>query len=173
MNLHHRLFKFSHLILVASIGGCASPKSRLVLEPVGPPPYAQEVPGNKGSLIVYSALEATFDSDAIQYRDRHTPYRVMSADGMRLLKVIPNDDGRLLGSPERVELPIGKYRILARANGYGDVAVPILIKAHQTTVLHLEGGFWWPMGSAIRESDPVRLPRGEIVGWRTREEANP
>jgi len=51
-------------------------------------------------------------------------------------------------------------------NGYGTVTVPVTIKPNRLTTVHLEGGTWWPSRSPIFESEPVRLPDGQIVGWR-------
>ncbi len=62
--------------------------------------------------------------------------------------------------------PAGTYRVLARANGYGLAPVPVAIRPGQVTTLHLEGSVWWPVKSPIFNSNPVRLPGGEIIGWR-------
>ncbi len=179
LKLPHRLrLLFSHpstlnppllilLILAACVCGCASPKKQLVLAPVGPAPDVSTAPGFEGTLVVYSAPDSSFDPNGSPYRDRYTPYRVLSADGREEVRTVRNDDGRLLGSPEKVQLPIGHYQVLARANGYGPVTVPVLIKAHQVTTVHLEGAHWWPRNSGILDASPVRLPRGEIVGWHT------
>ncbi len=153
---------FFGLLLIA---GCAS-NQRLLLDAVGPTPDAWPLSGNKGSLLVYSARVASPESGTSRYRDRYSDYKVLSADGKSLVDEVRNDEGKLLGGPTRVTLPPGSYRVLARANGYGLVIVPVLIEKNRTTVIHLEGSFWWPRSSGIFESSPVRLPSGEIVGWR-------
>jgi hypothetical protein len=154
------------MVITASLLGCASPHGELALEPVGPPPYAVAGSGTQGSLVVFSALEPTANFNSSPYRRRHTDYRVFSADGKQLIQAVRNDTGKLLEGPERVGLPAGTYQVIARANGYGDVAVPVVIKPNQVTTVHLEGSTWWPRGSGILEANPVRLPSGEIVGWR-------
>jgi hypothetical protein len=51
-----------------------------------------------------------------------------------------NDNGTSWEGPAEVQLPPGKYRVVARANGYGTVTVPVTVAAKQTTTVHLEGG---------------------------------
>ena len=161
------LIASSLLVLAACLSGCASSKHELTLAPVGPPPStAPAVTGAPGSLIVFSALEPAPSFNSITYRRQYTDYRVFSADGNNLVQAVHNDTGKLLEGPRTVELPVGNYRVIARANGYGTVAVPVTIKATQLTTVHLEGGTWWPAKSAIFQSEPVRLPDGQIVGWR-------
>jgi len=59
------------------------------------------------------------------------------------------------------------YRIVAAANGYGMVTVPVTIAAGQTTILHLQGGSTWPNQAAFNQTNAVRLPDGGIVGWKS------
>ena len=73
----------------------------------------------------------------------------------------------ILQDPAPVELPAGKYRVVANANGYGQVTIPVIIEAQQTTVLHLEGGGSWLNEAEFNQTNAVRLPDGQIVGWRT------
>jgi len=83
-------------------------------------------------------------------------------------QVIHNDVGGVTEDPRPVELQSGRYRIVARANGYGWVTVPVVIVAHRVTTIDLEGGTQWPMDDALA-SNSVRFPDGRIAGWR----ANP
>ncbi len=147
------------------LAGCSSNRHLLLLDPVGPGPGTWPLPGNNGSLLVFSARTASPESGSERSRDRYSDYRVLSADGKETIETVRNDEGRLFGGPTRVALPAGQYRVLARANGYGLVMVPVVIQPNQTTVLHLEGSFWWPRNSGIFDSHPVRLPSGQIVGW--------
>ncbi len=145
--------------------GCASTKP-VVLDAIGPAPSATESQGTHGSLVVFSAFDPTADLNRSPYRRRYTDYQVRSAEGEHLIQLVNNNRETLLNSPPAVELPVGSYRVVARANGYGPVTVPVVIKAGQITTVHLEGSVWWPRSSPIFQSDPVRLPKGEIVGWR-------
>jgi hypothetical protein len=71
-----------------------------------------------------------------------------------------------LQDPVAVGLPPGKYRVSARANGYGSVTVPVIIEPQQSTILHLEGGGSWPNEPAFNQTNTVRLPDGQIIGWK-------
>src|SRR5262249_55331537 len=122
-----------------------------------------------GYLIVFSSMNSAPAVSSALYRDKYSRYSVFSADGKQLVKEVANDRGGSLGSPERIELEPGRYRVVANANGYGQVTAPVLIEAQQTTTVHLEGSFWWPQRSGIHDSDPVRLPSGQIAGWRASE----
>jgi hypothetical protein len=151
---------------LAAVVGCASPKKQLVLDPIGPGPHSGATNGAQGSLVVYSAFDPTADLNRSPYRRRYTDYQVLSADGNRLIQAVQNNRETLLNSPPLVALPAGSYRVVARANGYGTITAPVVIKAGQTTTVHLEGSVWWPRSSPIFASNPVRLPKGEIAGWR-------
>jgi hypothetical protein len=71
-----------------------------------------------------------------------------------------------LDGPKRVQLPVGTYCVIARANGYGVVTVPVIIRADQVTTVHLEGSPSWQNLSQLSRSNSVRLPDGAIAGWR-------
>ena len=148
------------------VAGCASRKGPLVLDPIGPGPHSALTDGGHGSLVVYSAFDPTPDLNRTPYRHRYTDYQILSADGKQVLQVVENNRETLLNSPPPVQLAPGSYRVVARANGYGSVTVPVVIKPAQVTAVHLEGSVWWPRSSPIFGSDPVRLPKGEIAGWR-------
>ena len=155
------------LATCALLSGCAGFQNELVLDPVGPSPaHSTPTDSTGGVLVVYSAYEANADfSDPDSYNQEHSGYKVFSPDE-KFLRFVQNDTGTSLHDPERVELPAGKYRIIAEANGYGHVTVPIIILNKQTTVIHLEGGGSWPNESAFNQTNAVRLPDGQIVGWR-------
>ena len=150
---------------VAVLSGCASPGPGVVLDPVGPPPLASASVSPNGVLIVFSAFEQSADFNSQLYRRHYTDYRIRSADG-KPLQTVRNDGGALAEGPKRVQLPVGTYRVVARANGYGEVTVPVLIRADQVTTVHLEGSSSWPNRKQLAGSNPVRLPDGEIAGWR-------
>lgn len=154
------------LFVAVLICGCASYHHQIALEPVGPAPHEPSSPVLEGLLVVFSAFDPTPSIKGNLYRAYYTDYRIFSSDGNQLLKEVQNNSGKLLDGPKRVQLPAGTYRVLARANGYGVVTVPVVIRPGQVTTVHLEGTNWWPARSAIFQSNPVRLPHGQIVGWR-------
>jgi hypothetical protein len=159
------LLATSVLAGTAFLSGCASHGPGLVLDPVGPPPFASTGAGSTGVLIVYSAYEQGAEFNSPYYRRQYTDYKILATDG-ELLQPVHNDSGTLIEAPKRVQLPVGTYRVVARANGYGEVTVPVVIRANQVTTVHLEGSPSWPNRSQLDASNPVRLPHGEIAGWR-------
>jgi len=139
---------------------------RLVLDPVGPSPIQSSASGVNGSLIVFSAFDPHSHLNGYPYRRYYTSYKLFSNDG-QLLRTVQNDNGRLVEGPARVTLPPGTYRVVASANGFGEVVVPVVIAAYQVTTVHLDGRASSADTATLASSNPVRLPDGEIVGWRT------
>jgi hypothetical protein len=149
-----------------SLSGCVSHKNGLVLDPVGPPIAHLVVAGASGWLVVFSALDVNAPYPAgDDYRQRYTDYEIYSADG-KPLKTVRNDTWGSFDEPTKVELPAGAYRIVARANRYGRVTVPVVIVPGNVTEVHLEGGAPWPDNTAFTSDNAVRLPDGRVVGWR-------
>ena len=145
--------------------GCALSRSGLVLNPVGPTPIqSAKARSATGTLVVYSAYEVNADFNSRDpYRPEYSDYRIFNTDG-KLLQRVHNNSGTMLQDPVSVELPAGKYRVIARANGYGFVTVPVLIAPNQFTTLHLQGGGSWPEQSAFRQTNAVWLPDGWVIG---------
>ena len=162
---HLRCNPLTVLLGLCWLSGCASSEHGLTLAPVGPAPTSINASTTEGSLLVYSAFQTTADFNRTPYRRQYTDYRILSSDGHEVLQMVHNDNGLLINGPKQVALAVGEYRVVARANGYGTVNVPVVIRAGQSTIVHLEGSVWWPKSSGVYESDPVRLPKGEIVGW--------
>jgi hypothetical protein len=149
------------------LAGCATGKSGITLGTVGPVPAQAAASSTNGTLVVYSAYEANADFNSRDpYRPEYSDYRILTTDG-KLLQRVRNNSGTILQGPVSVELPPGKYHVIARANGYGYVTVPVIIEAQRSTVLHLEGGGSRLDKSAIGQTNAVRLRDGQIVGWRT------
>ena len=156
---------------IALLSGCASPGPGLVLDPVGPPPFPSAAAGSTGTLKVFSAFQQGADFNSQLYRRHYTDYEILSADGKRL-QWVRNDSGTSVEAPRRVELPAGTYRVVAHANGYGEVTVPVVVRPNQVTTVHLEGSPSWPNRSQLAPSDSVRLPDGEIAGWRANSDSS-
>jgi len=153
------------LATVALLSGCASQRLALVLDPVGPAPVPAGVAGSSGTLMVFSAFRQGANFNGPPYRRQYTDYKILSPTG-KLLQWVRNDSGTMMEAPKKVELPVGTYRVVARANGYGEVTVPVVIRPNQVTTVHLEGSPSWPNRSQLAASNPVCLPDGEIAGWR-------
>ena len=150
------------------LAGCATSHNGMVLDSVGPAPTSTVNPAvPDGSLLVYSAYEVNADfSSRDTRRPEYSAYRILSTDG-RLQQVVHNNTDTMLQRPKQVALPAGNYRVVAEANGYGVVTVPITIAAGEMTFVHLQGGVAWPDHPAFDQSNAVRLPDGEVVGWKS------
>ena len=151
---------------MALVCGCASGQRNLVLESVGPPVARPYTPVTTGTLIVFSAFDVHAPS-AGDFEDvqSHTDYKIFSNDG-KMLQVVHNHPRSVDEEPAHVQLSAGTYRIVADSNGYGVVTVPVIIKANQVTTIHLEGGGSWPDETVFTKDNSVRLPDGQIVGYR-------
>ncbi len=160
------------LIAAALLPGCATPPRGLVLDPVGPAPAPAVGDESTGSLIVFSAYEESAHFNASPYHHWLTDYKIYSID-RELLRTVHNDSNTVVEGPTRVKLTPGRYRVVARANGYGLVTVPVVIAAGEVTRVHLEGGGAWPDRALMLKSNPVCLPDGRIVGWRALPESLP
>ena len=168
-----KLFTASLLSTVSALLlGCVSYERGLVLEPVGPATIQSTARSTTGSLVVYSAFDVHADFTSTDPdRHRHTDYKIFSTDGS-LLQVVHNDTHSLLEGPAEVRLPAGAYRIAARATGFGLVTVPVIIISGRGTTVHLEGGYR-SNKAAFAQTNTVRLPDGQIVGWRAAAEMIP
>jgi hypothetical protein len=70
-------------------------------------------------------------------------------------------------SSQIVSLPSGNYKVVAESTDYGQVRIPVLIQAGQTTRVHLEGkGSWKPKAAPSSPDELVCFPNGEIIGWQ-------
>ena len=148
--------------------GCVAPGSQSVSERVGPEPITTPTAQSSvGTLTVYSAYEVNADFNSRDpYRPEYSDYKICTEDGT-LLQRVHNDSGTALQDPAGVQLPAGKYRVIARANSCGWVTIPILIQPGRETVLHLEGGVQWPGDTQSTKTNAVRLQDSRIIGWKS------
>jgi hypothetical protein len=164
--------KLNRIIIITGAGlllaGCVTPPKSLVLDTVGPAPSAaKNTDEANGNLTVYTAYQASADFNSRDpYRREYTDYKILRPDGT-IEKQVHNSSGSILQRPQQVALPSGNYRVVAQANSYGEVIVPVMIAGGQDTLVHLEGGFWWPNQHVFNETNAVRLPDGEVVGWKS------
>ncbi|HEY4415273.1 MAG TPA: hypothetical protein VGO57_06240 [Verrucomicrobiae bacterium] len=160
---------FSLLFAGVILTGCATGQRDLTLDPIGPAASQPSVASADGMLTVFSGFKvnANFNNPDPNRRE-YSNYKVYGNDGT-LLQLVQNNSNGAPNSPATVSLAPGKYRIVARANGYGIVTVPVTIVAGKPTVIHLEGGYAWPNESAFNQMNAVRLPDGAIAGWRSLE----
>jgi hypothetical protein len=161
MKPYHAFALLSGIVFLA---GCASFQSGLILDAVGPAPNGKRVLGTNGVLMVYSAFDPHAHFNGSPYRRYHSDYKILSEDG-KLLETVHNDVGGVTQDPKRIELQSGRYRVVARANAYGWITIPVVIEAHCITTIHLEGGASWATDDALA-TNSVRFSDGRIAGWR-------
>ena len=155
------------VLSVAAVScGCTSAPAAVALDPIGPPILSDHPADIHGALLVFSAF-ATGIRDPFLPDDinQHSDYEIRTADGT-LLEKVHNLSGPFGQDPLRVELPPGRYQLVARSNGSGLVTVPVEIVAQEVTALHLDGMAFNPGQPMASEASLVRLPNGQVVGWR-------
>jgi hypothetical protein len=151
------------ILLSLQLSGCATNKQASVLDRVGPA-STEPGAGKDGSLLVFSAPDTSGHFNTVPYRPIYSDYVILTEDGKLLQNVINRDARR--NSPNPVSLPAGKYRVVARANGYGNLTVPVLIVDGRLTTVHLDGPGSWTGSSSVERSNLVCLTDGQIVGYR-------
>jgi hypothetical protein len=146
-------------LLLAVLGGCATPAPLALNDPIGPAKVRPAVAANAGRLKVYSmSYVGSVDGDIERYV--HTQYTVYANDGKKV-RSVPNQTGVYNGDPDIVALPVGTYRVKAEAYGVGWVSVPVVIERDRTTVVDLNGEWWTDHPLADRA---VTLPNGSVIG---------
>ena len=143
----------------------AAGRHGLILDTVGPVASATPAPGTNGALVVYSAFDVSGHFQGIPQHLYHTDYEIRS-DNDKVLRTVHNDSDTVVPGPAEVVLPPGKYRVVAQANGYGKVIVPVEVRSGLTTIVHLEGGGDWKTGTRPPPENAVLLPSGQRVGWK-------
>lgn len=168
--------------LLLWVGGCASPTSLTVRQPLGPAPSGESSPVTEGALQVYSARKKAaidvnretffwnqdFGRNDFLYESGHTDYTIYSPQG-KVLQQVRNARDRNDDTPAVVTLPAGSYRIEAEAERNDGVSLPVnmtvVIKPGQTTPVHLERD-WAPPATHVEGDSLVRVYDGRLIGWR-------
>lgn len=148
-------------VILALAISCAFLPNPVALAPVGPGPYGRPTSEPTGFLEVYTTVKRyPYDH---QWYDAHTAYGVYGADGRRV-KSVGNAVYVYALEPEVVSLPPGSYSVIAWADGYELVKVPVIIRAGLLTEVNLEtqGQAAFP---GARTNEMVRMEDGRIVGW--------
>jgi hypothetical protein len=146
--------------------GCAFGPRNMVLEPIGPSPGSVPESNGEGSLVVYTAYEVNaVGIGNYEERPHYSDYNIFTEAG-KLQRTVHNNVGTVAEEAAHVTLPAGTYRVVADANAYGIVTVPVVIGSNRQTVVHLEGGASLSDMATNDQAGIVRFPDGEIVGWR-------
>ena len=166
-------------MLAAALVFCGCTSSHPVaLDPAGPAPTtsAPETVG-QGTLVVFSRHEAVANISAEnsgQPSDdwEYSGYKILSTDGKRI-KTVSNNAGTVQLHPKKIELPAGKYVVVARAGCGLRVTVPIVIFRQRTTVLRLDENDFQPGENGFNQTNAVVLLDGRIAGWQATAENEP
>jgi hypothetical protein len=130
------ILKVALLPAMIVLGGCASGEKVVALSPVGPNSNASPGGNGPGHLIVHNAShEALTRYGAMAYP--HDDYKIYNERGA-CIKRVRNCSGAEGEIPIRVDLPAGRYTVLAQSETQGAVAVPVIIKSRLTTEVNLE-----------------------------------
>lgn len=161
------MMRFAFAASIA-LSGCVTERTHFAIATVGPvPKESQQVGTGDGVLVVYSAYKRNADFNSSDpNRPEHSDYKILNADGS-LFRRVHNVTKTVFEDAVPIALAPGKYEVVARANEYGYLEIPVRIEAEQTTILHLEGGDFWSNVSEFNETNSVRLPDGQIIGWKS------
>ena len=153
-------------LILALLSACMQSSQPLTLAAVGPAPLPS--PTVTGSLVVYSAYDTHPSANPVDENDRrYTDYKIFTDSPERqLVKSVDNRADVFGDNPATVELPPGRYLVQALSNGHSFVNIPVIIAVDRSTIIHLEGGSPWPANAGFTEANAVRLPGGQIIGWR-------
>jgi hypothetical protein len=150
-------------ILALCFSGCATQLPNVVTTPVGPSPSALERLTDKGTLVVYSALDLDDGNSDVDLRP-HSSYKVFGPD-QKLLQKVYNRAGTHIPDPVVISLLPGNYSVEARAAGIGYLQVPVVIEKGHRTVVHLDGSELSTVNK-VSPTEVVTLPDGLIIGWK-------
>jgi hypothetical protein len=156
---HSKIITCLGAAMISFFVGCAS--HPVVTSPVGPEPIERSALNANGYLQVFSETEDHVAGDGPPYR-LHTGYAILDRSGKQV-KYVQNHVGEMDEMPTLVDIPAGSYRVVAQSASYGRVTVPVVIREGKATLVHLDREGKVPL--TVPESDVVRLPDGEIVGW--------
>ena len=150
-------------VIIPLLAGCAS--TPVALDSVGPAPAksaGEYVP--TGWLRVYTATDAHEVGDNTYYY-LHTGYHIYTEDG-KLWKYIPNHSGDMDESVDKVQIPEGNYKISAQSEESNFVSVPVIIRAGETTDIHLDTTWKAPAGTPTNELVYLPGKHPYPVGWK-------
>lgn len=154
------LYPLSGAALLFLLLGCSFHPKQAVLQPVGPAPQVSVNPDKEGAVVVYSAWSNFVEQGSTGH---HCRYTIASDDG-KMSKEVINHTDRFDEGPIRLPLPAGTYHVRARSAHFGRLDVPVIIKERQTTFVYLDGSSH-PEAPSAQQTNAVRLPDGEFVGW--------
>lgn len=145
------------LVPLLAGAGCAPIQPLVLDEPIGP--LTWRVDESRGSLIVYTDTESSpLDPADVARRSDYKLYTI----GDEFLHAVNNRNGSFWRDPVTLELPVGQYKVTARAANFRFVTVPVVIQGGRTTVVDLTQEVLSHATAA--NGDWVRLPNGQVIG---------
>jgi hypothetical protein len=160
-----KIVAFLHLCALAGaltlLPACAFQSAPVAVQPVGPAPDQTAGKTHDGYLVVYSAWGLVNENKAPV--DHHSRYTITSDDG-KMNRVIINHIDRFDEGPIHLPLAPASYKVKALSAHSGMVIVPVIIKPDQITYIYLDGQAR-PKPTEQSQTDFVRLPDGQVVGW--------
>jgi hypothetical protein len=150
------------LAVLTACAGCAPIQPLVLSNPVGPLRSFVDESRTGGSLVVYSDADGRV-ADPADYSP-HSDYEVYTMDG-QAIRSVTNRDNMSAREPAIVELPVGQYKVTAKALKFGVVTVPVVIEQGHTTVVDLNAEIL-PHSLAANEKW-VSLPNGQIIGSKS------
>lgn len=148
------------LVTLLVSAGCAQVQPLVLDEPIGPLTWKPDT--SRGSLVVYTDTEAS-SLDPADYVPR-SDYQLYTAEN-EFLRTVNNRSRSSLRDPVTVDLPVGRYTVIARLSHFGRVRVPVVIQGGRTTVVDLTREVLSRATAA--NGDWVRLPNGQVIGSRS------
>jgi hypothetical protein len=150
------------LAVLTACAGCAPIQPLVLSHAVGPLRSFADESRTAGALVVYSDTDGPV-IDAADYSP-HSDYNVYTMDGQPV-RSVTNRDNMSAREPAILELPVGQYKITAKALKFGFVTVPVVIENGRTTLVDLNRELL-PRSLAANEKW-VSLPNGQIIGSKS------
>ena len=151
------------LAVVQAGSGCTPIQPLVLSDLIGPrQPMMGDDSSSGGTLIVYSDTDGPV-FDAAEYSP-HSGYKLYTMEG-QLVRSVANRDRTISREPATVDLPVGQYKVIARAPNFGFVTVPVVIEKNLTTIVDLNGDVL-PRSLPANEKW-VRLPNGQVIGSKS------
>ena len=163
--MSNRLTAWLIVGILPMVASCAASRDSVVIGPVGPQPLIADDLAPKGYLKVYTATD-DHDDGGVHYFS-HTSYTIYSEDGRTVVKKVANAISIHDEDPSLVQLPAGRYVVLAKAENSGMVRIAVIMTSGQLTKVDLQYD-WKHRAPSGNTADWVRLPNGQVVGWRAR-----
>jgi hypothetical protein len=144
-----RNFGIGLAILFLFLGAACQSEYNTVLDPLGPVPggksflfyprlstsTAPACPPGESSLLVLTPTGLSYAGSSMYFP--HLSYFIESTNGWPV-RCVANHRTRIDETPQAVQLPAGRYTLVAEADGLGKVRVPLEIASGRLTRVVLE-----------------------------------